>query len=107
MMNQNVVVGRIVNKPILMENDDVKHTCLTLSVPRSYKNELGEYDIDFVNVVLNNGIAINTTEYCHQGDLIGVRGRLQTRTIENEESKKSVMEVVAERVTFLSSKKPE
>lgn len=105
MINQNVVVGRIVNKPILMENDDVKHTCLTLSVPRSYKNELGEYDIDFVNVVLNNGIAVNTTEYCHQGDLIGIKGRLESRKLKPDERIDYVTELVAERVTYLSSKK--
>ncbi len=56
--------------------------------------------------MLWNGIAQNTSEYCHKGDIIGVKGRLQTREIEKEDgSKEKVMDVVAEKVTFLTSKK--
>lgn len=46
-----------------------------------------------------------TTEYCKKGDLLGIKGRVQTRTIEMEdEKKKHITEVVAEKVTFLSPK---
>ena len=44
----------------------------------------------------------------HQKQLIGIKGRIQSRNIElKDESKKQVMEVVAEKVTFLSSKRQE
>ena len=55
--------------------------------------------------VLWKGVAENASEYCHKGDLLGVKGRLQSRMIEADETKKSVMELVAEKVTYLSSKR--
>jgi single-stranded DNA-binding protein len=44
-------------------------------------------------------------EYCRKGDLVGVKGRLETETIIEEDIKKYVMYVVAEKVSFLSSNK--
>ena len=61
---------------------------------------------DFISCILWKGIAETTAEYCKKGDLIGVRGRLQNRQIAyTEDAKLNTVEVVAERVTFLSSKK--
>lgn len=106
MLNQTVLVGRLVRDPELRETDNGrKVTNITLAVPRSYKNLNGEYDTDFISCVLWKGVAESTVEYCKRGDLIGVKGRIQSRNIEMEdESKKQVVEVVAEKVTFLSSK---
>lgn len=107
MLNQTVLVGRLVKDPELRETDSGnKVTNITLAVPRSYKNVNGEYETDFISCVLWKGIAENTATYVKQGDLIGVKGRLQTRTIETEEiPKHNTIELVAEKVTFLSSKK--
>lgn len=107
MLNQTVIVGRLVKDPELRETDNGrKVTNVTLAVPRSFKNVNGEYETDFISCVLWKGIAENTTQYCKKGDLIGVKGRLQARNIELEdETKKYVVEVVAEKVTFLSSRK--
>lgn len=109
MLNQSILVGRIVKEPEVRETENgTKVTNITLAVQRSYKNVEGEYDTDFISCVLWKGIAETTAEYCKKGDLIGVRGRIQTRIVEYpEEVKHSIMEVVAERVTFLSSKKQE
>ena len=109
MLNQTVIVGRLVRYPELFETENGnKVTNITLAVPRSYKNSNGEYDTDFVNCVLWKGIAENASEYCHKGDLLGIKGRLQTRTVEiDEENKKYITEVIAEKVTYLSSKKEE
>lgn len=109
MLNQTVLVGRLVRDPELRETDSGrKVTNITLAVPRSYKNLKGEYDTDFISCVLWKGVAENTVEYCKQGDLIGVKGRIQSRNIELEDdTKKQVVEVVAEKVTFLSSKRAE
>jgi len=107
MLNQMVIVGRLVRNPELRETDNGKKvTNITLAVPRSYKNSKGEYETDFIDCVLWTGIAESTTEYCRKGDILGVKGRIQTRSIETEEEKRRfVTEVVAEKVTFLSSKK--
>lgn len=107
MLNQIVIVGRLVRDPELRQSEAGKKvTNITLAVPRSYKNSSGEYETDFIDCVLWTGIAENTTEYCKRGDILGVKGRVQTRVFETEdEKKKYVTEVVAEKVTFLSSKR--
>ena len=107
MLNQTVLVGRLVRDPELYETESGnKVTNITLAVPRSYKNSEGVYDTDFINCVLWKGVAESATEYCHKGDLLGIKGRIQTRTVElDDESKKNITDVVAEKVTFLSSKK--
>lgn len=104
MLNQTVLVGRLVRDPELKETETgSKMTHITLAVPRSYKNVDGEYDTDFISCVLWKGIAENAVEYCHKGDLIGIKGRLQSRSVETEDSRKQITELIAEKVTYLSS----
>lgn len=109
MLNQAVLVGRIVYDPELRETENGnKIANVTLAVPRSFRNSNGEYDTDFINCVLWRGVAESTVEYCHKGDLVGIKGHIQTRDVELEDqSHKKYVEVVAEKVTFLSSKKSE
>ncbi len=106
MLNQAVLVGRLVRDPELYETENGnKVTNITLAVPRSYKNAEGTYDTDFVHCVLWKGVAENTVNYCKKGDLLGVKGHLQSRMIQmDEETKRQVVEVVAEKVTYLSSR---
>lgn len=106
MLNQVVLVGRLVRDPNIKTTEKGKKLSnITLAVPRSFKNMNGEYDTDFIDCTLWEGIAENTVEYCKHGDIIGVKGRIQTRVIEEEESKKYLTDIIAEKVTFLSSKK--
>ena len=103
MLNQSVVVGRLVREPELRKTENGKNvTNITLAVPRNYKNVNGEYDTDYIDCVLWTGIAENTSEYCKKGDILGLKGRVQTRAYEIDDKKKYVTEVVAEKVTFLS-----
>ena len=106
MLNQIVIIGRLVKDPEVKESEGgKKYSYITLAVPRNFKNANGEYESDFIDCVLWNGIAENASEYCHKGDLLGVKGRVQTSTYEKDEEKKYVTEVIAEKITFLSSKK--
>lgn len=100
MLNQVVIVGRISSEIKKEEIDDKKTCIITLAVPRSFKNVNGEYETDFIKCKLWNGIADNVIEYCKQGDLIGVKGRLQTTKVDD----KYILELIAEKVTFLSSR---
>lgn len=104
MLNQIVLVGRIVKTPELRTTENGKKTAtVTLAVPRNYKNMNGEYDTDFLDCTLWTNVAENTAEYCQSGDMVGVKGRLQTRIITSEDgSKKKKTEIVAEKVTFLA-----
>ncbi|HHX94085.1 MAG TPA: single-stranded DNA-binding protein [Tenericutes bacterium] len=107
MLNQAVLVGRLVRDPELRETESGKKvTNITLAVTRSFKNLEGEYETDFIDCVLWKGIAESTVEYCKKGDIIGIKGRIQSRVFEDgENNKKYTTEVVAEKVTFLSSGK--
>ena len=99
MLNQVVMVGRLVSKPIVEENENGRKVSeITLAVPRSFKNAEGIYETDFIKCTLWNGIAENTVEYCYKGDLVGVKGRLQCLS-GNE------LQVVAEKLTFLANNK--
>ncbi len=106
MLNQIVLVGRLVRDPELKEFEGgYKYTNITLAVPRSYKNVDGEYDTDFIDCKLWDGIAENATEFCKKGDLLGIKGRIQTSNYEKDGETKYVTELIAEKITFLSSGK--
>lgn len=106
MMNQTCIIGRLVRDPELKELEDGKKVSnITVAVQRSYKNENGEYEADFIDCSLWGSTAEKTAEYCKKGDLVGVKGRLQTNNYENEEGeKKKFTEVIAERLTFLTNR---
>ncbi len=107
MLNQVVLVGRLCRQPEIKESESgKKRTYITLAVPRSFKNADGEYETDFFDCVLWDNVATSTVEYCNKGDIIGVKGRLQSRVTE-EEPKRNIISVVAEKVTFLTSKSKE
>ncbi len=108
MLNQIVLVGRLVKKPELKESENKKkYTFVTLAVPRSFKNVNGTYDTDFIDCALWDNVAVSTVEYCNKGDIIGIRGRVQTRVVEKDENKSYLLEIIAEKVTFINSKKEE
>ena len=109
MLNQIILVGRLVKSPEVTETESGKKmSYITLAIPRSFKNADGEYDTDFIDCVLWEVVAQNTANYCLQGDIVGVKGRIQSRMLEDEDGNNyKKMEVVAEKVTFLSTKKEE
>lgn len=105
MLNQIVLVGRLTRDVKINKTDSGKKIAnLGLAIPRSFKNMDGIYDTDFVDCILWDNVAINTSEYCHKGDIVGIKGRVQSRTLEEAGVKKNILEVVAEKVTFLTSK---
>ena len=107
MLNQVILVGRLVKSPELqLTETGRKMSLITLAVPRSYKNTNGEYDTDFLDCTLWTNIAENTAEYCKTGDVIGIKGRVQSRLVEKEDGTKiKKTDIIAEKVTFLSSGK--
>lgn len=99
MLNQVVLVGRIVD---FLENEELENgnevITITISVPRSFKNMNGEYDIDLIDCTLYGVIAKNAKEFCVKNDLVGIRGRLARKKDEQ-------LKLIAEKVTFLNSRK--
>lgn len=106
MLNNTVIVGRIVRDLELHETENGNKVAeITLAVPRNFKNMDGQYDTDYLPCKLWKGVAETTAEYCKKGDLVAIKGRLQSRSYETEDAKHNVVELVAERVSFLSTKK--
>ncbi len=106
MLNQIVLVGRLTKDIELQESENgKKYANLSLAIPRSFKNAEGEYETDFITFKTWDTIAQNTAEYCKKGDIVGVKGRLQSSTFEKEDGTKEYrLDPIAEKVTFLSSK---
>lgn len=107
MVNNVILVGRLTKDLDVDEKENGKKlSVFNLAVTRNYKNKEGQYDTDFIRCVLWDKLAENTSEYCKKGDVVGLKGRLETRSYQNEtEETKHISEVVVEKVTFLSSKK--
>ena len=104
MLNQIVLVGRLTRDIVVNKSDNGnKVATIPLAVPRSFKNIEGTYETDFIDCVVFDNTATNTAEYCKKGDVVGVKGRLQSHIVEVDGTKKNEIEVVAERVTFLTN----
>ncbi len=107
MLNQVILVGRLVYDPELRTLDDGRNvTTVTLAIQRGFKNsESGEYDTDFLKCTLWSGIAENTVAYCKKGSTVGVKARLSQKYFEYEDGKSfSYPEIVAEKITFINTK---
>lgn len=91
MLNQVMLVGRI--KELITVEDK---TVVTVTVVREYKNVDGEYETDDIKIWLYKNIAKSSIECCRPGDIIGVKGRLQT--INNE------LRVAVDKISFVTSK---
>ncbi len=109
MLNQVVLVGRLTDDLEVTETEKGKKvTTMILAVQRTFKNADGVYEADFIKCTLWNAVASSTSEYCKKGDIIGLKGRIQVNSYEDKDgTKKYSTEVIAEKVTFLSSKPPE
>ncbi|WP_203248474.1 single-stranded DNA-binding protein [Sporosarcina beigongshangi] len=106
-MNQVALVGRITKDPILRRISEGRiQTSFVLAVNRSFKNHNGEIDTDFVLCTMWGRGAENMVKHCGKGSLIGVGGRIQSRTYEREDkSRVYVTEVIGEDIRFIATKR--
>ena len=108
-MNKVMLIGRLTKDPEqrMMPNGTAVATA-SLAVNRDYKNQNGEYDTDFINIVLFDKKAEFLCNYARKGDKIGVSGRWQHRSYDdNKGNTRHVDECVVEQVELLSPKKQE
>src|SRR5690625_2484325 len=106
MLNRVVLVGRLTKDPELKYTaSGVAVANFTIACNRPYKNQQGENEADFINCVAWRKPAENLANYMKKGGLIGVDGRIQTRSYEGQDGKMVyVTEVVAESIQFLESR---
>lgn len=106
MLNRVILVGRLTRDPDLRYTPNgVAVANFNIAVNRPFTDANGERTADFINGVVWRRQAENLANYMKKGSLIGVDGRLQTRTYEGQDGKTVyVTEVVADSIQFLESK---
>lgn len=105
-MNRVTLVGRLTKDPELKYTaSNIAVISFTVAVDRTYKNANGEKQTDFINCVVWRKQAENMAKYTHKGSLIGIDGRIETRSYDKDGQKVYVTEVIADSVQFLDTKK--
>ena len=104
-MNRVDLVGRLTRDPELRHTTSGRAVCqLNLAINRTFTNQNGEREADFINVVVWDKQAENVSKYVTKGRLVSVEGRLQSRSYDDKDGKRVyVTEVVANSVQFLST----
>ncbi|EOS7919033.1 single-stranded DNA-binding protein [Enterococcus hirae] len=86
MLNNVTLVGRLTKDADLRYTKTGKSVAtFTLAVNRNFTNQAGEREADFIHCVIWGKPAETLTNYTHKGTLLGVTGRIQTRSYENQQ----------------------
>ena len=106
MINRAILVGRLTKDPELRHTaNDIAVATFTLAVNRQYANQSGEREADFIQCVVWRRQAENVHQFLSKGSLVGVEGRIQTRTYDDQDgNRKYITEIVCDSVQFLETK---
>ena len=107
MLNKFCAIGRLTKDPDLRRtNTGAAVASFNIAVNRSFKNQQGEYEADFIPCVAWNKTAENIDLYCEKGSLIAIEARIQSRSYDHAQGQKVyVIEAICESVQFLDKKK--
>ena len=105
-MNKVFLIGRLTRDPELRyTNANVPVARFTVAVNRTFTNQAGEREADFINVVVWRKQAENVKNYLKQGSQIAIDGRIQTGSYDAQDgTKRYTTEVIADNVQFLDTK---
>ena len=105
MINRVVLVGRLTKDPMLRKTQTgTSVTSFTVACGRRV-GAGQEPQTDFINCVAWNRTADIVSQYTHKGSLVGVEGRIQSRSYDDAQGKRVyVTEVVCDSVQFLESR---
>lgn len=103
-LNRFVGIGRLTRDPELRHTSNgTAVASFNIAIDRAFKTANGEKETDFIPVIVWRGLAETCDRYLSKGKMVAVEGRLQIRTYEaNDGSKRTVAEIVADNVQFLS-----
>lgn len=106
-MNKVILIGRTTKQVETRSTSTGKQVAtFTIAVDRNFKNQAGEKETDFFNVVCWRGLAETVEKYLGKGRLIAVSGRLQNRNYEAKDgTKRYITEIIASEVQFLERAK--
>ena len=106
MLNQVVLVGRLtqdVETRIL--DDGRKVSTIFLAVQRPFKNVDGQYDTDFLKCSVWEGLSTMIESYCQKGTMVALKGRVQSYKKDFNDTNVTMMEVIAERISYIKDAK--
>lgn len=105
-MNRVMLIGRLTTKPELRyTGSNVPYSRFSIAVNRTFSNNQGQRETDFINVVVWRKQAENVCNFLDKGSLVAVEGRLQTGNYDDKDgNKRYTMDVVGDNVQFLESK---
>ena len=101
-MNYTTIIGNLTREPQEVKLDGKNLCKLNVAVKENYTID-GERPTQFFNVAVWGPLAVNCLRYLDKGSKVAVIGRLQTRTWEDNGTKKYAVEIVATEVEFLSN----
>lgn len=103
MLNKVILIGRLTRDPELRSTtSNISVTTFTLAVDRSFTNQQGEREADFIPIVTWRKLAETCAKFLTKGRLVAVSGRLQVRSYDdNSGQRRYITEVVADEVQFL------
>ena len=101
-----IAMGRVTKEPELRYTQSGKCVCtFIIAVNREFKNEEGNYDADFVPVVVWGKAAELAGNSLDKGHRILVEGRLQNRSYEAKDgSKRYIAEIISQHIEFVERK---
>ena len=106
-MNKVMLIGNLTRDPELRTTRSGTSGCsFTIAVNRNYTDASGERQADFIGIQTWRGLAESCAQYLGKGRKVAVSGSLQSRTYDDKDgNKRTVLEVVADEVEFLSERK--
>lgn len=104
-MNYYIGVGRLTKNPEIKTLEDGKKVAvLSIAINRSYKNKEGVYETDFIDCSVWDMIAEKVYDYCKKGDVISIKGRLESYYEEKDNKKEKKYRIQGEQVSFIQSR---
>lgn len=105
MFNEVIIIGKLASKPVLRatQNGTTMATAI-IQVERPYRNNLGIKETDYINCLFWRGLASQVIDCCDIGSYIGVKGRIQSRSYEDDENKSiTTFEVKVEHISLIEN----
>ena len=108
-MNNVVLLGRLTRDAELRYTPSGKPVCqFTMAVQRNYKNKDGNYDADFINIVMWGKNGERLSKSVMKGQRVLINGQLQIRSYTNKEgNKRWITEVIANKFDYIENKNKE
>lgn len=105
-MQKFMCIGRLTKDVELnTTTNGVNVAKFSIAVNRKFRNENGESEADFFNVVAWRGLGENIHKYCKKGSKVFIAGEVQNRSWDKDDGTKSyVTEIIANECEFLDNK---